>query len=133
MPRLCECCRQSEIEVVSNSSNKSHQTEGLPFSRALYDATLKIYDQGTNSHDTLHRQEEPPTVSAPIRLQLQMGPPGLRWITYQMGEGFDCWGEFYWLQGGMSAPQVYLTRGMSSFLFCAQLGPRIVSTIPLNT
>ena len=51
-----------------------------------------------------------PTV---CRLQLQMGPPGLRWITYQMGEGFDCRGarrgEFYWLQGGMSALQVYLT------------------------
>ena len=31
-----ECCRQSQAEVASNSSNKIHQTWGPPFSRALY-------------------------------------------------------------------------------------------------
>ena len=30
--RLRECCRQSQVEVVSKSSNKIHQTWGLPFS-----------------------------------------------------------------------------------------------------
>ena len=35
-PRLRECCRQSQAEVVSKSSNKIHQTRGPPFSRALY-------------------------------------------------------------------------------------------------
>ena len=36
LPRLRECSRQVEAEVVSNSSNKIHQTWGPPFSRALY-------------------------------------------------------------------------------------------------
>ena len=31
-----ECCRQSQAEVVSNSSNRIHQTWGPPFSRALH-------------------------------------------------------------------------------------------------
>ena len=35
-PRLRECCRQCQAEVVSNSSNKVHQTWGLPVSLALY-------------------------------------------------------------------------------------------------
>ena len=33
--RLRECCRQSQAEVVSKSSNKIHQNWGLPFSRPL--------------------------------------------------------------------------------------------------
>ena len=36
IPRLRECCRQVEAEVVSNSKNKIHQTWGPPFRRALY-------------------------------------------------------------------------------------------------
>ena len=35
-PRLCECCRQGQAEVMSNSSNNIHQTWGPPFSRSLY-------------------------------------------------------------------------------------------------
>ena len=35
IPRLRECCRHSQAEVVSKSSNKIHQTWGPPFSRAL--------------------------------------------------------------------------------------------------
>ena len=31
-----DCCRQSQAEVVSKSSNKIHATWGPPFSRALY-------------------------------------------------------------------------------------------------
>ena len=34
--RLRECCRQGRAEVVSNRSNKIHQTWGPPFSRSLY-------------------------------------------------------------------------------------------------
>ena len=34
--RLCECCRQARAGVVSNSTNKIHQTWPKPFSRALY-------------------------------------------------------------------------------------------------
>ena len=34
--RLRECCRQGQAEVVSKSSNKSHQTWGAHLSRALY-------------------------------------------------------------------------------------------------
>ena len=43
VPRLRECCRQSQAEVVSNSRNKIHQTwgPGPPFSRALYVTGLK--------------------------------------------------------------------------------------------
>ena len=33
--RLSECCRQIEAEVVSNSSNKIHQTWLEPFSQTL--------------------------------------------------------------------------------------------------
>ena len=33
--RLCECCRQAQAGVVSNSTNKIHQTWPRPFSRAL--------------------------------------------------------------------------------------------------
>ena len=36
VPRLRECCRQSQAEITSKSINKSHQTWGTPFSRALY-------------------------------------------------------------------------------------------------
>ena len=36
VPRLCECCRQSQAGVVSNSLNKIHQAWGPPFSQALY-------------------------------------------------------------------------------------------------
>ena len=35
IPRLRECCRQSQAEVLSKSSNKIHQTWGPSFSRAL--------------------------------------------------------------------------------------------------
>ena len=35
VPRLCECCRQSQAEVVRKSINKIHQTCGPPFSQAL--------------------------------------------------------------------------------------------------
>ena len=35
-PRLCECCRQSQAEVISKSRNKIHQTWGPPFTQALY-------------------------------------------------------------------------------------------------
>ena len=34
-PRLRECCRQSQAEVVSNCGNKHHQTRGAPLGRAL--------------------------------------------------------------------------------------------------
>ena len=36
VPRLRECCRRCQHEVVSNYSIKIHQTWGTPFSRALY-------------------------------------------------------------------------------------------------
>ena len=36
VPRLRECWRQVEAEVVSNSRNKSHQTWERPFSGDLY-------------------------------------------------------------------------------------------------
>ena len=36
VPRLRECRRQGQTEVVSKSSNKIHQTWGPPFSQALY-------------------------------------------------------------------------------------------------
>ena len=36
LSRLCECCKQSQAEVVNNSRNKIHQTWGPPFRRALY-------------------------------------------------------------------------------------------------
>ena len=36
VPRLRECCRQTEAEVVSMSMNKIHQTWGPPFNLALY-------------------------------------------------------------------------------------------------
>ena len=36
VPRLRECWRQSQAEVASKSSNKIHQTWGLPFSWPLY-------------------------------------------------------------------------------------------------
>ena len=35
VPKLRECCRQSQADVVSKSSNKFHQTCGPLFSRAL--------------------------------------------------------------------------------------------------
>ena len=35
IPRLRECCRQVEVEVASNSSNKIHQTWEWPYSGAL--------------------------------------------------------------------------------------------------
>ena len=35
VPRLRECCRQSQAKVVSKSRNKIQQTWGLPFSQAL--------------------------------------------------------------------------------------------------
>ena len=41
IPRLRECCKQSQAEVVSKSSSKIHQTWGLPFSRALYTNDLQ--------------------------------------------------------------------------------------------
>ena len=41
VPRLCECCRQSQAEVVSKSSN---QTWGLSFSRALYVSAVRGRD-----------------------------------------------------------------------------------------
>ena len=34
--RLCECFRQAQAEVVSNSKSKIHQTWPMPFSQALY-------------------------------------------------------------------------------------------------
>ena len=42
IPRLRECCRQVEAEVVSNSSNKIHQTWEGPYSRALYIPRRKL-------------------------------------------------------------------------------------------
>ena len=36
VPRLRECRRQGQTEVVSNKRNKSRQSRRLPFSRALY-------------------------------------------------------------------------------------------------
>ena len=35
-PRLRECCREVETEMVSNSRNKFHQTWGPPYTGALY-------------------------------------------------------------------------------------------------
>ena len=35
VPRLRECCRQSQAELVSKSRNNIHQTWGPPYSRAL--------------------------------------------------------------------------------------------------
>ena len=34
-PRLRECCRQGQAELVSNSRNKVHRTWGLHFNRAF--------------------------------------------------------------------------------------------------
>ena len=39
-PRLPECCRQVEAEVVSKSRNKIPQTWGPPISGALYTAKV---------------------------------------------------------------------------------------------
>ena len=36
VPRLRELCRQGQAGMISNSSNKVHQTWDLPFSRVLY-------------------------------------------------------------------------------------------------
>ena len=45
-PRLRECCRQSQAEVVSKDRSKIHQTWGPPFSRALYRLTQKVSELG---------------------------------------------------------------------------------------
>ena len=36
VPWLRECCRQTQAEVVSKSTNKIHEILGPPFSLALY-------------------------------------------------------------------------------------------------
>ena len=41
-PRLRECCRQVEPEVVRKSKNKIHKTWGQPISGALYSYFNKI-------------------------------------------------------------------------------------------
>ena len=41
VPRLRECCRQGQADVVSNSSNNIHQTWGPPFSRALWSTCMR--------------------------------------------------------------------------------------------
>ena len=46
IPRLPECWRQVEEEVVSNSRNKIHQTWVRPYSKALY-----LHDAQCNSRD----------------------------------------------------------------------------------
>ena len=47
VPRFRECCRQSQAEVVSKSSEKIHQTWTKPFSRYLYDSALRWRDSLT--------------------------------------------------------------------------------------
>ena len=42
VPRLPECCRQAEAEVICNSRNKIHQTWEQPYSEALYYLYAKI-------------------------------------------------------------------------------------------
>ena len=42
VPRLQECCRQFEAEVVSISRNKVHQTWEQSYSRALYEIEDKF-------------------------------------------------------------------------------------------
>ena len=42
VPRLRECCRQSQAEEVSNSSEKIHQTWRPPFVTALYTTQISI-------------------------------------------------------------------------------------------
>ena len=44
--RLRECCRQSQAEVVSKSSNKIHQTWGPPFSRVHSQMTSVAIGRG---------------------------------------------------------------------------------------
>ena len=46
VPRLRECCRQSQAEVVSKSGNKIHQTWGPPFSRVLSQMTSVARGRG---------------------------------------------------------------------------------------
>ena len=48
VPRLHECCRQSQAEVVSNSRNKIHQILEPHFSRALY-SSARSPTQSVNS------------------------------------------------------------------------------------
>ena len=43
VPRLRECGRQVETEVVSNSRNKVHQTWDRPYSTGLYVISLWNY------------------------------------------------------------------------------------------
>ena len=50
-PKLCECHRQGQAEVVSNSSKKIHQTWGPPFSRVICD-TLWAWDLLSKMVDT---------------------------------------------------------------------------------
>ena len=53
-PRLRDCCRQGQSEVVSNNRNKVHQTWGPPYSRALYrilgSVQLLLNDLETDRH-----------------------------------------------------------------------------------
>ena len=49
VPRLRECCGQSQADVVSKSSNNIHQTWGPPFSRSLYSTQRR---QGIRSGQT---------------------------------------------------------------------------------
>ena len=62
VPRLRECCRQSQAEVVSNSRNTIHQTWGPLFSRALYACEesegSSIFPSDGGSHDEKEKDQK---------------------------------------------------------------------------
>ena len=51
-----QCCRQGQTEVVSNSSNKIHQTWGTPFSRALWSRKKGVQNLRTSFMEDLWRR-----------------------------------------------------------------------------
>ena len=42
-PRLRECCRQGQAEVLSNSRNEIHQTWGPTYSKSLAQQQFRVY------------------------------------------------------------------------------------------
>ena len=50
VPRLRECCSLSQTDVISNSSNKIHQTWQPPFGQALYSLSLPFNAVGRQPH-----------------------------------------------------------------------------------
>ena len=75
-PRLCECCRQGQAEVVSNSRNKIHQTWRLPFYRSLYVICCVV---GNLAHT--HVAYASVTAIAVVKLGTKMAPKQLLCVT----------------------------------------------------